>query len=104
MTGKLDYNQALDLSIEAGRDDTRPFWELSTLVTLYFPELDHLRERLLDLRDTGAALLAGHRRRYTSQGVDSQAVEGMRRLLGTLDELERDFDTCLRELVPEIRP
>ena len=61
MEGKLDYNQALDLTIESGNKETFDFDRLQMLIDVYFLKLRESFKQLIDVRDKMNEIMALHR-------------------------------------------
>ena len=57
MTGKLNYNQALDMTIASGKGDEHHLETLGMLVAIYWPKLQSHVDALKTVRDDGASLL-----------------------------------------------
>ena len=100
MTGKLDYNQALDLEIARGKDEAGSFAKLEMLITLYYPEFTKLFDRLLDLRSRGNEVLGTHKRRYLAgHVVDKESLDALCTVIKSLEDLEKEFAIAARGAV-----
>ena len=87
MEGKLDYNQALDLTIESGNKETPDSDRLQMLIDLYFPGLRETFKQLLDVRGKINEVLALHKAEYTRGCLDGRKfVDPMLAALALLDK------------------
>jgi hypothetical protein len=92
MTGKIDYNQALDMVIARGKDQECHFDKLQLLVALYWPELNAYVDRLVVLREKANSILALHKQRYLAgHNQDKESYDAISGTINDLAQLEKDF-------------
>jgi hypothetical protein len=104
MTGKLDYNQALDLVIEQDKGTPTHFQKLEMVVTLYWPELMSFMDRLKVLRDKGGDILHAHKQRYLAgQITDKEAFDAIGMVIVALETLEKEFAEAAKRLAVGLR-
>lgn len=97
MTGKIDYNKALDMTIAAGAKEERNLEEAEMLVAIYWPQFDSLLNTLKQIRDDGADLLAEHKRRYKDGNThDRESFDTLGKLVSRLEAFGTDFHKGVR--------
>ena len=83
MMGKYDYNAALDMTIESGKDQQYDFDRLEMIVDLYFPELQAPLKELFEMRDSANEIMLDHKRQYKNGQLDGSAfVKPMHTAIG----------------------
>jgi hypothetical protein len=92
MLGKLNYNQALDMTIAGGKDQERNLEEAEMLVAIYWPQLQAHLDALLKVRNSLAEIAAVHKESYRSGNVvDPEAHSKMLEAFSRLDGVRWDF-------------
>jgi hypothetical protein len=96
MKGEIEYNQALDLTIERGSNEEKHFERVEMLVTLYFPELLSGLSELVAIRDEAARVISQHREQYKRVGPhETPAVQAMGTLSARLTEHQEEFRSAM---------
>lgn len=104
MTGKIDYNQALDLTIESGPDQERKLENVETLVAIYWPELRSHVDSLMKVRDSASTVLDEHKARYKAgRTKDMLSFNAMGQVVERLEEVESRFGEAVRAEAVKLR-
>jgi len=104
MTGKIDYNQALDMTIESGEHHERNLEELEMLVAIYWPQLQSHVDALKKVRDDGASVLGEHKARYKAGRThDKDSSDAIDRVVTQLDEVGARFAQVVRAEAAKLR-
>jgi hypothetical protein len=69
MRGEIDYNQALDLTIQFGKDIQLNHNRIPMLINLYFPQLKPVHAGVLKVTEEMNAILAEHKQVYRQGGT-----------------------------------
>ena len=97
MTGQINYNQALDMTIASGKDEDRNLEKLEMLVAIYWPELQSHVDALKAVRDAGASAVGEHKARYKAGHTeDRKSFDAMGQLIKRLDEVQSRFAEAVR--------
>jgi hypothetical protein len=104
MTGKIDYNQALDMVIAQGKDVVHHFDTLNMIILLYWPELIPHLDRVKAMRDEANDVLHEHKRRYLAgHAQDKISFDAISVLTKQLDTLEQEFSAAARGAAQRLR-
>jgi hypothetical protein len=99
MEGKLDYNQALDLTIESGNKETPDFDRLQMLIDVYFPKLCESFKQILDVRRKMNEIMALHKAEYEQGCLDGRKF--IKPMLATLDLLDKAGERFKNEIIAQ---
>jgi hypothetical protein len=103
MSGQIDYNQALDMTIGQNANEEKHFESVEMLVSLYFPELEPALRRLVEIRDASAGIIATHKREYKRIGPHpTGAYQELRRLGEGLDAHRLSFRADLAKVARKL--
>ncbi len=104
MTGKIDYNQALDSTIAAGKNEERHLEEVEVLIAIYWPELQPPVDALKTVRDDADAVLAEHKARYLAgRTKDKLSLDAMGQVVERLEEVKSSFGKAVRAEAVKLR-
>lgn len=104
MTGKIDYNEALDMTIASGRDDERNLENVEMLVAIYWPELQSHVEALKRVRDDASSVLGEHKARYKAgQTQDKESIDAIGQVHRRLDDVASRFGEAVRAEAAKLR-
>ncbi|MCI0675731.1 MAG: hypothetical protein L0Y42_08150 [Phycisphaerales bacterium] len=104
MTGKIDHNQALDLTIAAGEGEERHFENVEMLAAIYWPEFNPFVDELKQLRSQANDILHAHKQRYLAgHREDKESFDAIRRVGESLDNLRDRFRDKVREIAKHLR-
>lgn len=104
MSGKLDYDQALNVTIESGKSNERHLENAEMLVAIYWPELQSHVDALKTVRDDASVVIRKHKTQYKpSCAPDTKSLEAMRQLVRRLDEVETRFGEVVRAQAANLR-
>jgi len=91
MTGKLTYNQALDIVLNS-KDTEKNYDKIAMIVNIYFPQLSSNLENIHKARDAGNEVIHDFKRFYESEGSHSQQhYQKMIEVINLLEKAESDF-------------
>jgi hypothetical protein len=97
MKGKIDYNQALDMTIASGKNQERNLEDAEMLVAIYWPELQSDVDALKNVRDQADSVLREHKARYLAGCTeDKQSLDAIGEVVGRLRELRSRFAQTVR--------
>jgi hypothetical protein len=97
MAGKIDYNQALDMTIASGEDDERNLENVEMLVAIYWPELQSHVNALKTVRDDASSLLGEHKARYKAGHTrDKESFDAIGQVIRRLDHVRSCFGEVVR--------
>lgn len=97
MEGELNYNQALDLTIESGSRDMLDFDRLQMLIDIYFPHLQESLNKLLEVRDDLNKIMNAHKNEYKQGNLDGRKF--IKSTLEALDQLDKTGDRLKKEII-----
>jgi hypothetical protein len=104
MTGKIDYNQALDITIGSGKDDERSLENVEMLVAIYWPELQSHVDALKKVRDDASSVLGEHKARYKAgQTQDKESFDAIGQVIRRLDDVGSRFGEAVRAEAAKLR-
>ena len=104
MTGKIDYNQALDMTIASGKNDERHLENVEMLVAIYWPELQSHVDALKTVRDDASSVLGEHKARYKAgRTQDKESFDAIGQVIRRLDEVESRFGEVVRAEAAKLR-
>lgn len=104
MTGKIDYNQALDMTIAAGKDDERNLQNVEMLVAIYWPELQSHVDALKKVRDDASSVLGEHKARYKAgRTKDNGSFDAIGQVIRRLDDVRSRFGEVVRAEAAKLR-
>ena len=88
MEGRLDYNQAHDMTINRGKEDSPDYDRLQMLIDLFFPKLRTSLKQLVMSRERMNDILGEHKSAYHQGIVDgSKFIQPMRSALKNIDNV-----------------
>src|SRR5262249_30192067 len=94
MQGRIDYNAALQQTIDNHGGEERHLETVEMLVNLYFPELTSGLEELLSIRDESARIIHAHKEQYRQVGPhQTPALQAMSDVAGRLGQHRDRFRT-----------
>ena len=70
MQGKITYNEALDMQIEAGKIKVFNFGRIEMLIDVYFPETRNDYDKLIKMREDLNDIVAIHKQAYKRGDTD----------------------------------
>ncbi len=104
MTGKIDYNQALDMTIASRKDDERHFENIEMLVAIYWPDLQSHVDALKTVRDDASSLLREHKARYkVGHTQDKESFDAIGQVITRLEEVRSSFGEVVRAEAVKLR-
>ncbi len=104
MTGKIDYNQALDITIASGKDDELNLENVEMLVAIYWPELQSHVDALKKVRDDGSSVLREHKARYKAGHTqDRESFDAIEQVIRCLDDVRSRFGKAVRAEAAKLR-
>ena len=104
MTGKIDYNQALAMTIASGKDDERNLENVELLVAIYWPELQLHVDALKKVRDDASSVLGEHKARYKAgQTQEKESFDAIGQVIMRLDDVESRFGEAVRAEAAKLR-
>lgn len=104
MTGKIDYNQALDMTIASGKDDERNLENVEMLVAIYWPGLQSHVDALKTVRDDAASVLGEHKARYKAGHTqDKESFDAIGQVITCLDDVRSRFGEAVRAEAAKLR-
>ncbi len=104
MTGKIDYNQALEMTIASAKDDERNLENVEMLVAIYWPEFQSYVDALKTLRDDGSSVLGEHKARYEAGHTeDRESFDAIGQVGRRLDDLRSRFGQVVRAEAAKLR-
>jgi hypothetical protein len=101
MRGELTYNQALELTIEWGKDNAGNFKKAEMIVDFYFPELRPELNRVFEARDKANLVTATHKKRYKEGDFDGS--EFVKPLIGGINNIEKMAVVLMSRIVEKAR-
>ena len=102
MSGKLTYNQGLDLEIADGRGAAdRQHLRIEMLIDVYFPEVRQDYDQMITHRDAASIVISEHKEKYRVGQIDGKSfaprlIEELERLDLAAEELNEKLVHCLR--------
>ena len=98
MSNKIEYNDALDITIKNQKDESKDLRTLEMLIAIYFPAFQRHLDELLQTRDFAMQIIREHKVRYREIGPhDAQEhLEGMRAAVRLLTSVEEKFRATVR--------
>ncbi len=104
MTGKIDYNEALDMTISSGKADERHLENIEMLTAIYWPELKSHVAALRTVRDDAASVLGEHKTRDKAGATqDKQSFHAIEQVIKRLDEVTSCFEEAVRAEAAKLR-
>lgn len=73
ITGKLTYNQVLDLEIADGKENKTEFDRVQMLIHVYFPETRSAYDRMIAARDKVNEVITEHKQAYEKGDRDGRS-------------------------------
>lgn len=99
MKGTFDYNFALDLMIEEGKENPLNFARVHMLVDLYFPPLKPQFIRVCEARNEVSEIVKGHREKHESGDHDGiEFVVPMEKAMREVVKASEDFSMAIATL------
>lgn len=103
MTGKITYNQALDIVLKSNNTD-KNYDIISMIVNIYFPHLSPYLDNIHKARDEGNKIIHDFKRFYQSAGTHSQEhYQKMCEVVKLLERAESDFKKAIQEKAKKIK-
>ena len=99
MEGKLDYNQALDLTIEGGNKEIPDFDRLQMLIDVYFPKLLEPFKHILEVRSKLNEIMALHKAEYKQGHLDGRKF--VKPMLAALNLVDKAGDRLKKEIIAQ---
>lgn len=99
MEGRLNYNQALDITIENGINEANDFDRLQMLIDIYFPKLVKPFENLLVARDKLNEILGLHKKEYKQGNIDGRKF--VKPTIAALDLIDKAGDKLKNEIIAQ---
>jgi hypothetical protein len=97
MKGELEYNQALEMTIERGRKESPDFDRLQMLIELYFPSLSKSLNQLIENRDKANDILFAHKAEYKKGNRNNQ--EFLEQMLAALKQINQSSNTFKSSII-----
>ncbi len=96
MSGKLTYNQGLDLEIEKSDKGRGDHVRIEMLIEVYFPELQAAYNAVIESRERANDIVSQHKTHYTSVSTDGRTyLKSLRNEQTTLNERAARFKSQL---------
>lgn len=99
MEGDLDYNQALDLTIESGNKERPDFDRLQMLIDVYFKKLREPFKQLLHARDKTNEIIAIHKAEYKQGSLNG--LKFVKPMLAALDLVDEAGERLKNEIIAQ---
>ncbi len=96
MTGKITYNQALDI-VNKSTNIENYYDKISLILNIYFPQFNSHLEQIHNARDEGNEIVFDFKRFYDREGIHSQDhFRKMSVVINQLDKAETDFKLAIQ--------
>lgn len=98
MENKIEYNTALDMTINKGNSEEKHLRKLDMLIAIYFPKLQPHLDELTRVRKMANEVMRQHKEGYRVRGPHkSDALSKMQAISKELSSLEEHFRDAVRK-------